>query len=61
MCTALCGVLSNGFKLPIYLVTKSGKNIQVPNELKPYRIIILNNNNGWMTVDYLKTGSKDFC
>ena len=53
MCTALLGVLSNGFKLPIYLVTKSGKDIQVPNELKPY-IIIRNNHNGWMTVDLFK-------
>ena len=47
MCTVLLGVLSNGQRLPPYVVFRSNKKVEVPENLKPF-IIIRNNSKGWM-------------
>jgi len=57
MCTAILGILSSGYKLPIYLITKSSTPIDVPEELKPY-LIIKNNESGWNNVDLFKDWLK---
>jgi len=56
--TALLGVLSTGYKLPIYWVTKcSQQSCEIPQDIKPY-IIPKSNSSGWMDgslfEDYLK-------
>ena len=50
MFTALLGVLSNGFKLPPFLVFKTKSQINVPEELSPY-LIAKNNLQDW--INYL--------
>lgn len=49
MLTALFGILSNGLKLPPYLVFKTKSAVNIPAELKPY--LIARNGGGWMTAD----------
>jgi len=55
--TALLGILSNGFKLPPYIVFKTKNATEVPEDLRPY-IIVRRNSRGWMNgdlfLDYIK-------
>ncbi len=49
MCTAILGILSSGYKLPIYLITKSATPVQIPKEFMPY-IVVQNSANGWNNI-----------
>jgi len=60
MCTAILGILSSGYKLPIDLITKSSCAIDVPEELRPY-LIIKNSDNGWNNIDIFKDWLKRSC
>jgi len=56
-CTVVLGILSNGFKLPIYAIAKTKSKVEVPKELENF-LIIRSNSKGWSSgelfEDYLQ-------